>query len=207
MCKGRKDKQKKMILLLRRIPFFGILFVIANHYANSGLLSERNTIAKFSLWNSRIGVEFFIIFVLSLFIVTFFQDGLYNAHVNSNGLDPASVSLAIFPSILGFGIGVFVVVFALPNEFISRLNKSEGVGSKKNFGAAMLVVDMAYPLIIYCAVLFGSFLLKLFPIGFITQLISIFLLLYGMFMTFELVGVVFSTAYAMLAINALSQKK
>jgi C4-dicarboxylate transporter len=65
-----------------------------------------------------------------------------------------------------------------------------------------MVVDMAYPLMVYAVVLMGEFLIRLFQTTFLTQVVSIFLLLYGMLMTFDLISLIFMTAYTLLAIQA-----
>lgn len=194
--------QENMLKLIKLIPFIGAIFNVANFYANSGVLSKRKKIAPFIDWWRRILVGVIFTLILSLGIVVFFNDGLFNAKSNPTGLDAPSVALSIFPSILGFGIGVFVVVFALPNQFIEKINLIKINGRNRTFGASLMVIDMAYPLMVYAMILMGEFLLKLFQINLLTQVLGVFLLLYGMLMTFDLISLVFMTAYALLAAQA-----
>ncbi|WP_144815120.1 hypothetical protein [Enterobacter sp. DE0047] len=194
--------QENFLKWVKLIPFLGAIFLVANFYANSGVLSKRKKIATFFDWCKRVLTGIIFTLVLSLGVVVFFREGLFHPQFNSTGLDAASVALSIFPSILGFGIGVFVVIFALPNQFMEKVNSIKVNGSSKTFGASMMVVDMAYPLMVYAVVLMGEFLIKLFQISLLTQVISVFLLLYGMLMTFDLISLIFMTAYTLLAIQA-----
>lgn len=154
--------QENMLKVIKCIPFIGAIFNVANFYANSGVLSKRKQIAAFEDWWRRILVGMLFTLVLSLGVVVFFNDGLFNPVSNPTGLDAPSVALSIFPSILGFGIGVFVVVFALPNQFIEKINLIKTNGRNRTFGASLMVVDMAYPLMIYAMVLMGSSYLRFF---------------------------------------------
>ncbi|WP_240087970.1 hypothetical protein [Klebsiella pneumoniae] len=204
---GWDISHENILKIIKSIPYVGAIFIIANFYANSGVLSDRKRIANFKNWVRRVLSGVLFTFVLSLLIVTFFRDGLYNPNSNTAGLDATLVALSIFPSILGFGIGVFVVVFALPNQFIEKINLIKHNGKNKTFGASLMVVDMACPLMVYAVVLMGEFFLKLFQFGFITHVLSIFLLLYGMLMTFDLISMIFMTAYALLATQASRNPK
>ncbi|MFH7926303.1 hypothetical protein QCJ92_00001755 [Enterobacter roggenkampii] len=194
--------QEKVLKWVKSIPFLGAVFLVANFYANSGVLSKRKQVATLSNWFKRIFLSFIFTLVFSIGLVVFFRDGLFHPNHNPTGLDAPSVALSIFPSILGFGIGVFVVIFALPNQFMEKVNSMKAKGGSKTFGASLMVVDMAYPLMVYAVVLLGEFLIKLFQISFLTQIISVFLLLYGMLMTFDLISLIFMTAYTLLAIQA-----
>ncbi|EPN9556769.1 hypothetical protein ACT5AE_000265 [Cronobacter sakazakii] len=194
--------QESILKWLKAVPFFGAIFLVANFYANSGVLSKRKKLASLFDWCKRIFFGVFFTLVLSLGVVVFFRDGLFHPKYNPTGLDASSVALSIFPSILGFGIGVFVVIFALPNQFMEKVNSIKSNGSNKTFGASLMVVDMAYPLMVYAVVLLGEFVVKLFQISLLTQVVSVFLLLYGMLMTFDLISLIFMTAYTLLAIQA-----
>jgi len=200
---GRLDvNQENVLKWLRSIPFFGAVFLVANFYSNSGVLTKRKKIAALFDWCKRIFFGMFFTLVLSLGIVVFLQDGLFHPTYNPTGLDATSVALSIFPSILGFGIGVFVVIFALPNQFMEKVNSIKSKGINKTFGASLMVVDMAYPLMVYAVILMGEFIIKLFQTSLLTQVISVFLLLYGMLMTFDLISLIFMTAYTLLAVQA-----
>lgn len=57
----------------------------------------------------------------------------------------ADTILSVFPSVLGFGIGAFALLFIMPSNFMLFLTqKRERLG----FGPEIVPVDMGYPLIL-----------------------------------------------------------
>lgn len=101
---------------------------------------------------------------------------------------------------------MFVVVFALPNQFIEKINLIKHNGKNKTFGASLMVVDMAYPLMVYAVVLMGEFSETIRGWVYYTC-VEYLLLLYGMLMTFDLISMIFMTAYALLATQASRNPK
>jgi hypothetical protein len=59
-------------------------------------------------------------------------------------IDAAGLVNSVFPSLLGFGIGVFALIFVLPGELMSSLDKRR---AKSGIGSSMMISDMAYPLV------------------------------------------------------------
>lgn len=58
----------------------------------------------------------------------------------------ADTILSVFPSVLGFGIGAFALLFIMPSNFMIFLTqKRERLG----FGPEIVPVDMGYPLIVF----------------------------------------------------------
>jgi len=67
---GRLDiNQENILKWLKAIPFFGAVFLVANFYANSGVLSKRKRIATFFDWCKRILIGVLFTLVLSLGVV------------------------------------------------------------------------------------------------------------------------------------------
>ncbi|WP_255996921.1 hypothetical protein, partial [Klebsiella pneumoniae] len=92
---GWDINHENILKIIKSIPYVGAIFIIANFYANSGVLSDRKRIANFKNWVRRVLSGVLFTFVLSLLIVTFFRDGLYNPNSNTAGLDATLVALSI----------------------------------------------------------------------------------------------------------------
>lgn len=116
--------------------------------------------------------------------------------VDIKTLDFPSLNLNIFPNLLGFGIGIFALLFSIKSDFIVKLqdkNQSNG------FDAQILNVDLAYPLIVIAWAVVVSACLKFFPSNNFTQTTAIASFFYGMAMIFELIGFIFITAFRMIS--------
>ena len=69
--------------------------------------------------------------------------------------DAADAIISVFPSLLGFGIGVFALLFILPNRLYQLLDEEKENGNIK-FGHEILAVDMGYPLLVFAVILTWS---------------------------------------------------
>ncbi|MCG9559270.1 hypothetical protein [Vibrio kanaloae] len=121
-------------------------------------------------------------------------------HNNISDFNPEDAILGIFPDILGFGIGVFALLFALPTEFLDKLRQSvkNSNGDNKITGPEMLPADMAYPLLVYSVIMLFSVFFRAFPDEPVTTTISTIMLIYGFVVTLELLNSIFMTASYML---------
>ncbi|EHY8223056.1 hypothetical protein K4558_003323, partial [Salmonella enterica] len=98
--------------------------------------------------------------------------------------------LSVFPSVLGFGIGAFALLFIMPSNFMLFLTqKRERLG----FGPEIVPVDMGYPLIVFAFVMAIAGLNKMFPNS-IFNVFSIWAFFYGLAMALELITFLFNAS-------------
>ena len=176
---------------LSKIPIINVIFKISNAYVHKGDLAYIGNIAPIGKWFNRLfkGVFFSIVVVTLLFSVNFFS-----GENNSS----AGTIIAIFPSLLGFGIGVFALLFSLPNSFVHALSTTKKTDSNIINPVRMLASDFAYPLVIYGLILFVAAISNFSENTVAMNWITSTLLIYGFVMTFELIGTLFSVVTRMI---------
>ncbi|OEE61464.1 hypothetical protein A1OK_08900 [Enterovibrio norvegicus FF-454] len=180
-----KQKPTLMYKLLSNIPVFGAVFAIANAYAQKGDQLSTVKIASISQWWKRVlrKAVYTLAFINVLILIE-------PDKISQSSWVPADTILGAFPSILGFGIGVYALMFIMPSDFLSFLKeRKERKGAK--VGPEIVPVDMGYPLMAYVLVMFIAALNKFFPDSYYFKLTSIWALFYGLAMTVELVSFLF----------------
>ena len=139
---NNEGKSKK----LSRVPFLGPIFLIANAYVSFGKAKHFSCIAPSNKWIERLGKGLISSFLISLTIMTI----VLLSDIEISKFKPEEIVLSLFPNLLGFGIGVFALLFALPNDFLNNLIEANERLKDDAIGPEMLPADMAYPLAIYC---------------------------------------------------------
>ncbi|HAT2867620.1 TPA: hypothetical protein I8374_002054 [Serratia marcescens] len=175
-----------MYKLIRKIPVLGAIFRIVNAYAYKGKSECNRRVAPLCMWWSRIfkKLTYVVLFVELLFLIR--GDSL-----SSLSWEPADSILSVFPSILGFGIGVFALVFVMPSDFMKFFMDRR---KRLSFGPEIVPVDMAYPLVVFVLVMMCAVLGKIFPSNALTFITSC-AFFYGLAMAFELISFLFNTSY------------
>ncbi|WP_447879267.1 hypothetical protein [Serratia fonticola] len=189
-----EDKKYKWI---RKIPVFGAVFRIANAYAYEGKKECHCNIAPIRMWWGRIFKKmiYVVIFVEILFLMK-------GGSVSNLTWEPADTILSIFPSILGFGIGVFALMFVMPSSFMNFLiDKRETL----KFGPEIVPVDMGYPLVVFTLVMLCAAVSKMFP-GQLVTFITAWAFFYGLAMTFELISFLFNASFLIQTIDSDEKK-
>ncbi|MCD9474079.1 hypothetical protein [Photobacterium phosphoreum] len=195
-----KQEPTFMYRLLSNIPVFGSIFGIANAYAYKGDPLSKVEIASFSLWWKRVfrKIWYVLVFVCLLVLIS-------NNYILKSDWAPADTILGAFPSILGFGIGVYALMFIMPSDFLLFLKeKKQGGGS---IGPELVSVDMGYPLITYVLVMIIAAINKLYPDSYCFKLISLWALFYGLAMTVELISFLFLSSQMIQKIRTSEKKK
>lgn len=175
-----KQEPTKTIKLIRGIPVFGSVFAIANGYAFKGDYRSTVEVASLSQWWNRVFRKVWYTLVFVSFLVLTAPKKICELQ-----WVPADTILGAFPSILGFGIGVYALMFIMPNDFLSFLR------TRTSMKPEIVPVDMGYPLIAYVIVMFIAAVNKFYPESYHFKLISIWALFYGLAMTVELIAFLF----------------
>ncbi|PHM60928.1 hypothetical protein [Xenorhabdus ishibashii] len=185
---------KKIYKIIRRLPVIGAVFRIANAYACEGSDEGNKSFAPIHMWWSRIfkKMAYLFFFVLVLSLINY-------QYISVWTWEPSDAILSVFPSILGFGIGVFALMFVMPSSFLKFLN--EGKKSKQiNFGPEIVPVDMGYPLVVFVLVIVWAAINKILPCQ-TFRFISVWAFFYGLAMTLELISFLFNSSYMIQKIN------
>ncbi|NGN97868.1 hypothetical protein G5S52_09430 [Grimontia sp. S25] len=182
-----KQKPSLMHRTLTSTPVLGAVFAIANAYAQRGAPQAQIHIASLSQWWSRIFKKAFCVLVFVLML-----DFITDESIATSTWIPADTILGAFPSILGFGIGVYALMFIMPSDFLTFLREKKSEGSP--IGPEIVPVDMGYPLITYVLVMLIASICKVFPDTIWLKIASYWALFYGLAMTIELVSFLFLTS-------------
>ncbi len=179
-----KQKPTLMFKLLSNVPVFGSVFAIANAYAHKGDQLGTMEIASIGLWWTRVlrKAWYTLVFVSILVLIA-------PQKICQSSWVPADTILGAFPSILGFGIGVYALMFIMPSDFLTFLKEKKDRGAK--IGPEIVPVDMGYPLMTYVLVMFIAVVNKFYPESYFFKLVSAWALFYGLAMTVELVSFLF----------------
>jgi len=170
---------------IRQIPVVGAIFRIVNAYAYQGDSNCNHRIAPLEKWWSRVLKKvIYIVFLIELIVLYFDND------VSKIPWSADDSIISVFPSVLGFGIGVFALLFVMPESFLVFMSTNR---KRLTFGPEIVPVDIAYPLVIFTIALCWSALSKVFNNDFFS-FVSMFFFFYGMTMAFELISFLFNSS-------------
>jgi hypothetical protein len=165
----------------------GLFLKYLNLYVGQGKSEYLFRIAPAPLWLDRVAVEFFVnvAFVALVFLL---------AGEAKNALDFSDLVVSVFPSLLGFGIGVFALIFVLPDDFLTSLDKKS---VSTGLGSTLLVAEMAYPLIYMAVGLVASALMAELWTSVWGQAAQLLIFLYGLTLVCDLISGIAMAAYAL----------
>lgn len=182
------------------IPIIGTIVYIANCYAFGG---DPNATRKFAspwAWVKVLFAPLLISSALSLATVWplavdfYFHREFDLCTLSPFAKAPGDLIASVIPSLLGFGIGVYALIFALAAPIVAELNAQIETLKKaklKKHGSALVInSDLAYPLMVLVLSLVvgvfqkGSSSIELVLLGWLA-------FWYSIVMTFEVIGVLF----------------
>jgi hypothetical protein len=109
---------------------------------------------------------------------------------------PGQIVTSIFPNLLGFGIGVYALVFALAPRSLqllqSQLEGEIAAGKRKEGHALMLNASLAYPLVVITLSLIPAIFQQLNPKSLALAWFTWIVFWYGVVVLIELLGVLFA---------------
>lgn len=187
----------KMFKTLKKIPLFGVILYIVNSYIYNGDIDSNEKFAPVKLWFRKLTLKFILCFSLTLLV---FKDLIYNVYIHRvldfsllsvSPISPGDKITATFPSLIGFGIGVYALIFALDKSVVREVQKAISKSNKITGSVLMLSSDLAYPLIILVMTLGIGILQTVFPQSFYLCFTSWFMLWYSFVVIIEMIGVLF----------------
>lgn len=186
------------------IPIVGEAFRIANAYTYSGDDLAEVQVAPLRLWISRHGWALLASILLTLVAYppallfdtaafVFLADLLPK---NASSQSPGALIVSIFPNLLGFGIGVYALIFGLSSAFLADLDKHLRTpthdGHKPIGSAQLLNADMAYPLLVITLTIGLAIFQQIFTQNSCLTAVTWAALWYALIMTLEILGAIFS---------------
>jgi hypothetical protein len=191
-----------MYKAILRIPVISSLLYITNSYVLRG---DSVALDKFASPLQWLRVFFFPWFcaaaLTSITVPSLCAHELHLTRIASHFASTAFESKAgefitsIFPNLLGFGIGVYALIFAISDRFLSKFENH--VAQKKNdgmqrYGSALVFnVDLAFPLIVIVAVISIGVLQQAYESVAWLRLFAWFSFWYAMITMIEIIAVLF----------------
>ncbi|WP_143135124.1 hypothetical protein [Burkholderia ubonensis] len=147
-----------MFRRITSIPVLGFLLRIANTYAYSGDYAASSKFAGIGRWGKAFGPPlFFSVLLTTGTIWPELMRALHCRELNfSHASDfiqkPGALIGSTMPSLLGFGIGVYALIFGLAEPFVKQfkelITKERQSGALSHGSELMLNSDLAFPLIV-----------------------------------------------------------
>ncbi|WP_186148009.1 hypothetical protein [Burkholderia gladioli] len=186
--------------LLVRIPLVGTILYIANCYVFGGDREAVYRFAPLQSWFKVLLAPFVISLILTSAILWPMIKGfalnheLTTRNLSAFAKTPGDLIVSVVPSLLGFGIGVYALIFALAGPIVRDLqNKIEELrdaGHKTQGSALVINSDLAYPLTVLVVVLSLGVFQKNFESKELI-IVSWTAFWYALVVTFEVIGVLF----------------
>lgn len=149
--------------LLLRVPLIGTFAYIANCYVFGGDREASARFAPFKAWCRALLFPFSFALALACLVLWPLVKKLVLSHVlTTEGLTtfakaPGELIISVVPSLLGFGIGVYALIFGLASPIVKELEDSitRLKEAKVRTQGSVLVInsDLAYPLMVLVIVL------------------------------------------------------
>lgn len=106
-----------------------------------------------------------------------------------------AVAVSIFPSIMGFGIGVYALVFAIPEQLVRKMDQVLAMaiksGRRKHGSVFVLNADLGFPLTVMVTALAVGVLQQAAPSVLWVLVLSWFLFWFALVSVVEIIGVLF----------------
>jgi len=201
-----------MFRQILRIPVIGTFIYILNCFVYSGDDAASSKPAPPSRWRKALLPQLSVAAALMIATTWSVWRALirwFTTHpvlLSDFSSRPGEIVHSIFPSLLGFGIGVYALLFALSPKFVQGLDtlleKKKNAGEKADGSVLMLNSDMAYPIVVLLGTTAIGAMQRAWPESLALILLTWTFFWYGLIVTLELIGVLFG-----LGNNSLLEKK
>lgn len=191
----------KIYKALTLVPVLGIVISIANNYVYAGDPQADTRFAPIKLWLRVFLVPIFAsvaltFLTLSSFLIYWAESGEIAPYLlNDFLMRPGSLILSVLPSLLGFGIGVYALIFALTPSFLKDFKQAiESRNSKSDFKYGSVLVlnaEFAYPLVVLTIAIGVSIFQQAIPDSYILIILCWGMLWYSLISTLEIISVLF----------------
>ncbi len=183
------------------VPIIKTLVYITNSYVYQG---DENATRRFAgpwLWLKVFFVPMFLSCILTSITVLPMTVNFYKTReliifgLSEFSSKPGALIVSVVPNLLGFGIGIYALLFSLNATFIKQFEnqiKDKKAQDKKAYGSAlMLNSDMAFPITILIFCISVAVFQQVFPTVASLLVATWVIFWYSIFMLVEIVGVLF----------------
>lgn len=185
MPKSNSTQRKKNWIL--NIPGLGSFTEIASDYASEGSTDFFEKIAPLKHWSRTLAWP--IILSMILAAIPYPCDCTpYSFKIDAK---PNDVALALIPSLLGFGIGAYALVFGLSGDLLKKIqeehNKKE-ISTKESNGSVLSInSSFAFPLATMSITVIVASIQKILPNILVLSSITWFLTFLCLTLTYQLI--------------------
>lgn len=185
---------------LTKIPIAGEILRILNNYAYNGDHRSDYYFAGIRLW-AKCYLPNFLIALLSALACTPDITNLFipfNYRLSySIESSPGPLATSILPNLLGFGIGVYALIFGLKTTFIMRFQKQIEESTKTKHGSSLILnVSFAVPLLCLALAIIIGIIQSLLPDNPYLRVLSWFSLWLSLLFTIETIFAIFNLGEA-----------
>ncbi|WP_288492113.1 hypothetical protein [uncultured Pseudomonas sp.] len=181
---------------LTKIPFAGEILRILNIYAYNGDYEAEYKFAGLGLW---LKCYFWNTFI-SLVAACLCMPQLMNDFLPFNhrftyliSTSPGTIITGVLPSLLGFGIGVYALIFGLKANFLGKLQKHLDSSKEKPSGSTLILnVNFAVPLLCLTLSIAAGIIQTILPKSTTIELLSWTCLWMSLFYTIETIFAIFN---------------
>lgn len=184
-----------LLKALSKVPIFGVVAVIVNSYVWGGNFNADEKFAPLGRWLRVLGPAVLIAICLTLWMLWPIAISLYEgclpcleclADISKK---PGELAVSILPNVLGFGIGVYALIFVLSEKLLNGFHAASM--SRDGSTALAINADMAYPLLIMIAAIISGILQQRLPESVEWVFVSWFFLWYALVLALCLISSLF----------------
>lgn len=182
--------------LLVNLPLIGATVEILNAYAFDGDARATQEFAGAAQWVRAFGVNTFVALGLALLCSPgLTNELLYLAQLEygltySIDVSIGELATSVLPNVLGFGIGVYALVFAIEGSLLRKIQ--DGCRTSKRGSVLLLNADMAAPLLALLAAVVSGIVAKILPGVPGTQVVAWFFFWGALLFTLELLHTLYA---------------
>lgn len=184
-----------------RVPVIKTIVFITNSYAYRGDENASVQFAGISLWVKAFFVPCLLSGLLTAFtllpmILNFLSTCKFEiSSLPEFSSKPGALIVSVLPNLLGFGIGVYALLFSLGatfvKEFDSKIKELKLQGKIKHGSKLMLNSDVAFPITVLILCISISIFQQVFPSVLAILIAAWASFWYSIIMLIEIVGVLF----------------
>jgi hypothetical protein len=172
---------------LSKIPAIGVFIEIASDFVCEGDIDYYGKIPPFRFWFKSLGWPF--AFSLFLALLPFPCECIATAiRIEAK---PSEVAFAIIPSLLGFGIGAYALVFGLGSDILRKIQNAYHTRTLKTGKSTASVLHVnsvfTFPLVFMAITLLFASIQKIFLQNIILSTITWFLIFFSLSLAFQLI--------------------
>lgn len=194
----------RVFKLLRSLPAIGPALRIANSYAFQGDYKSDKEFAGFLRWFKAFGPELLVSSLLTTATLWPYIGSSWATRSLATCSDqlfyckPGALAVAVVPSTLGFGIGIYALIFTLTNSFVKDIQRKideQKLEGKRSAGSELLLnADLALPLLVLLLALVIGILQQAFPASVALIAIAWLVTWFSMVSLLGLISVIFGLA-------------